>query len=98
MGFKMVKQKKDMQILLDPKDQDWRLKLILAYYSMSLTPAFLLEGCISTLIKARISAGSYEVGNSVTEVAPMFKILRTYAHLFRNESMIDLEESDVAMM
>ena len=47
----MKSENRDIRIFLDQKDKDWRCKLILAYYSMNLVPAFLLEGCIATLIK-----------------------------------------------
>ena len=47
---------------MEPKDQDWRCKLMLAYYGTCLIPAFLIEGCLSTLIKSAVSQGTYEVG------------------------------------
>ena len=65
IGFKTKKAKKDLLIMLDPKDQDWRCKLILAYYSMSLVPALLIEGCLATLIKSSVRNGTYEVGKPV---------------------------------
>ena len=52
LGFKMQKKGKDRMILLEPIETDWRCKLILAYYNMNLMPAFLLEGCLCTLISA----------------------------------------------
>lgn len=66
--------------MLDPKDQDWRCKLILAYYSMSLVPALLIEGCLATLIKSAVRSGTYD-GKPV-ELQPFFGIISNYAELF----------------
>ena len=97
LGFKIEKAKKDLIIKLDHKEQDWRCKLILAYYSGSLIPAFLLEGCLSTLIKSAMSRKSYELGESVA-VALLFKIVRFYADLFQNESLTNYQsDPDVIM-
>ncbi len=97
MGFHMETYKKDKKILLDVKEEDWRCKLVLAYYSLSLTPALLIEGCISTLIKSRVSTGSYEVGKE-SELAPMLKVVQIYADLFKNELMVDLEAGEQQIM
>ncbi len=93
MGFEMETYKKDKKILLDIKEEDWRCKLVLAYYGLNLTPALLIEGCICTLIKSRVSTGSYEVGKE-SELAPMLKIVQIYADLFKNELMVDLESGE----
>ena len=37
-------------MLLQDAKKDWALNLILAYYSMSLIPAFMLEGYYSQLL------------------------------------------------
>ena len=79
------------------KEQDWHCKLILAYYSMNLVPALLLEGCLSTLIKSALSNGTYEVGHPV-ELAPLFKVVHTYADLFRNESLSKAEVNDEVIL
>ena len=50
LGFKTKPLKKDTEICLKKIEEDWRCKLILAYYSTSLMPAFLLEGCLATII------------------------------------------------
>ena len=47
---------------------------MLAYYSMSLVPALLIEGCLSTLIKSSVRNGTYEVGNAV-KLEPFFGII-----------------------
>ena len=57
LGFKMQSKQKDKMILLEPLEKEWRCKLILAYYNMSLMPAFLLDGCMCTLIKTAILTG-----------------------------------------
>lgn len=81
IGFKLKKVKKDFNILLDQKDRDWHCKVILAYYSMNLVPAFLLEGCVATLIKNAISKGSYKLGE-FTELEFFFPLVKTYSELF----------------
>ena len=86
LGFKMKSVNRDVKIELDQKDKDWRCKLILAYYGMNLVPAFLLEGCIATLIKTAMSKGDYDRERWV-ELEPLFSITRTYADLFKNESI-----------
>ena len=58
LGFKTKKiNKRDQMINLEVK-QDWRCLLILSYYSMNLIPAFLLEGCLCTIIKVEIENGA----------------------------------------
>jgi len=60
LGFETEKvTRKELRIALDRKDKDWSCKLMLAYYSASLVPAFLIEGCLSTLIKTALSQGTY---------------------------------------
>ena len=86
LGFKIKKVNRDLSISLDQKDKDWRCKLILAYYSMNLVPACLLEGCIATLIKTAMSKGDYDM-NRWVELKPLMQITRTYADLFKNESL-----------
>ena len=92
LGFKTTKQKKDLRINLDPKETDWRCKLILAYYSMNLIPAFLLEGCMCTVIKSAFSSGSFSIGKPV-EIDPLLRVLRMYADLFKNETLTAVDAS-----
>ena len=48
LGFKVTEStKRDCKILLNKKDEDLKVKLILAHYSMSLMPLFMMEGCLS---------------------------------------------------
>ena len=97
LGFATKKKGKDLEILLDPIESDWRCKLILAYYSMNLMPAFLLEGAICTLIKSAVSSGEYHLDKPV-EIAPLMKVVRLYADLFKNETMQTYEvQSDIIM-
>ena len=81
LGFQIKKVKKDFRIQLDQKDKDWRCKLILAYYSMNLVQAFLLEGCLATLINTAMSKNKYSLGEPF-ELAPLMRIATTYADLF----------------
>ena len=98
LGFKTEKiNRKESKIQLQPKDKDWRCKLMLAYYSTCMIPAFLIEGCLSTLIKSAVSLGTYQVGQSV-EIAPLFDIITIYADLFRGESLAKLEPTHNVVM
>ena len=67
LGFKMNKvTKKDAQILLNYREEDLRVKLILAHYSMQLMPAFLIEGCLSIFLKnAVLSDENYFEGKPI---------------------------------
>ena len=66
LGFKMNQvTKKDCNILLNLKEEDLRLKLILAHYSMNLMPAFLIEGCISIYLKNEVLTEEYFDGKKV---------------------------------
>lgn len=86
LGLKTKPLKKDTEIMLSVLEQDWRTKLMLAYYSMSLIPAFLLEGCLTTLIKSSFASGEVTIDQQV-ELKPLFKILKVYANLFSNEHL-----------
>ena len=97
LGFKCVKAKKDLEIKLDPKDKDWKCKLILAYHSMNLTPVFLLEGCIATLILSNLSKGDFLVSDSV-ELATIFKVLAIYQDIFASEILTKFKASPDQMM
>ena len=79
--------KKDSRILLHPSLNDWHFKLILAYYSMSLIPAFLLEGCLGNLIKNAFSSGNHAI-EKPSDLGPIFKELYMYADLFQNEGIV----------
>ena len=57
LGFKMQSLKKDKMILLGPIKNEWRTKLILAYYNMNLMPVFLLEGCLCTFLQSSMLPG-----------------------------------------
>ena len=75
LGFKMQKiDKRDSKIILDLKEKDWRSLLILAYYSMSLMPAFLLEGCMASIIKSRAISGEFTIDKPL-ELYPLFNLL-----------------------
>ena len=58
LGFKTKKINKRDQIINLEVKQDWRCLLILSYYSMNLIPAFLLEGCLCTIIKVEMENGT----------------------------------------
>ena len=89
LGFKTeTVSKKDSKVILLPSVNDWHCKLILAYYSMSLIPAFLLEGCLANLIKNAVITGNHQIGK-LGELNPIFKALRMYADLFQNEGFVE---------
>ena len=44
---------------MNPKEDDLRCKLILAYYSMNLMPAFLIEGCLAVFLKNEVITENY---------------------------------------
>ena len=93
LGFKTQKiDKRDSKIILDVKDKDWRNLLILAYYSMSLMPAFLLEGCMASIIKSREMSGEFTPDKPL-ELLPLFNLLGKYENLFKNEHMYEYEGS-----
>lgn len=65
--------KNDCKILLNPKEDDLRVKLILSYYSMNLMPAFLIEGCLSVFLKNEvITDENYDVKPVL--MSPLFKV------------------------
>ena len=90
LGFKTKKINKDMNINLEIK-QDWRSLLLLSYYSMNLIPAFLLEGCLCTIIKVDMENGSIMDGQPI-ELDPLFMELQMFEELFRNEHMYAYED------
>ena len=64
LGFKINPiSKKDSNILLNLREEDLRVKLILAYYSMGLMPAFLFEGCLSIFLKKEVLNGVSNLAN-----------------------------------
>ena len=79
-----------MNINLEIK-QDWRSLLLLSYYSMNLIPAFLLEGCLCTIIKVDMENGSIMDGQPI-ELDPLFMELQMFEELFRNEHMYAYED------
>lgn len=96
LGFKMQSLKKDKMILLGPIKNEWRTKLILAYYNMNLMPVFLLEGCLCTFLKSSMLPGGGKKNpiSEPIELNQLFKILCSYADLFRNEHMTSNDESE----
>jgi len=85
LGFKMTMvTKNDCKILLDPKEDDLRVRLILAHYSMNLMPAFLIEGCLSIFLKNEVLTKDYYDGKPVL-MGPLYEIIKLYANLFKNE-------------
>jgi len=76
--------KKDCKILLNLKEEDLRVKLILAHYSMNLMPAFLIEGCLSIFLKNEVLTNEYYDGKPIA-LRPLYDILILYEELFRNE-------------
>ena len=98
LGFKTQKiDKRDSKIILDVKEKDWRNLLILAYYSMSLMPAFLLEGCMASIIKSRMMSGEFTISKPL-ELLPLFNLLGKYENLFKNEHMYEYEGSQEIFM
>jgi len=66
LGFKMTEiTKNECKILLNPKEDDLRVKLILAHYSMHLMPAFLNEGCLSIFLKNEVLTKDYYDGKPI---------------------------------
>lgn len=85
LGFTMNQAtKKDCKILLNLKEEDLRVKLILAHYSMNLMPAFLIEGCLSIFLKNEVLTNEYYDGKPVN-MRPLYDIMELYEELFRNE-------------
>jgi len=74
--------RKDAQILLNIKEEDVRVKLILAHYSMQLMPAFLLEGCLCIYLKSAVVNENYTDGMPVA-IRPCLEIMKLYADLFK---------------
>ena len=81
-------------IMLQPIKNEWRTKLILAYYNMNLMPVFLLEGCMCTVVKSSMLSGKENPVNEPIELKWLFKILCSYADLFKNEHMTSNDESE----
>lgn len=85
LGFTISQAtKKDCKILLNLKEEDLRVKLILAHYSMNLMPAFLIEGCLSMFLLNEVAMDEYYDGKPVT-MSPLYDIIILYEKLFRNE-------------
>ena len=89
LGFTTKEEtKKDCKILLNLKEEDLRVKLILAHYSMMLMPAFLIEGCLSIFLKNEILTDDYTDGKPIA-MRPLYDIIILYEELFRNEHFYD---------
>ena len=89
LGFNVSQvTKKDCKILLNLKEEDLRVKLILAHYSMNLMPAFLIEGCLSIFLKNEVLTNQYYDGKPIA-MRPLYDILMLYEELFRNEHFHD---------
>ena len=98
LGFRLGQvTKKDSQILLNPKEDDLRVKLILAHYSMQLIPAFLIEGCLSIFLKSEVLTDDYHDGKPI-EMRPLFDITNLYESIFRNESFATFSVSKEIML
>lgn len=89
LGFVLTnKTRKDSTIVLKVKEEDLRVKLILAHYSMHLMPAFLMEGCLSIYLKNElIENGDYKDGMAVA-MRPCYAIMKFYKDLFKNETFL----------
>ena len=60
LGFKMKNlSKNEGKILLNTKEDDLRVRLILAYYSMPLVQSFLMEGCLAMYLKNEVLTNDY---------------------------------------
>ena len=53
---------------------------------MNLIPAFLLEGCLSTIIKSAVLSGRQSIDTPIG-LNTIYKLLTLYACLFRNENL-----------
>lgn len=52
LGFKVTsKGKSTAEVLLNPKEDDLRVKLGLAHYSLQLSSIFILEGIVAQIVK-----------------------------------------------
>jgi len=54
---------------------------------MSLVPAFLIEGCLATLINTALAKNKYQVGEPF-ELEPLMRIGATYADMLLNETIL----------
>ena len=88
LGFKLNQvTRKDAQILLNVKEEDLRVKLILAHYSMQLMPAFLTEGCLSIYLKNKVIENDYRDGMPVA-MRPCLEVMKLYVDLLKNETFL----------
>ena len=79
--------------MLNSKEEDLRVKLILAHYSMQLMPAFIIEGCLSIFLKNAVFANdSYQDGTPV-QMQPLYEIIILYADLLKHESYRNIDIS-----
>lgn len=62
---------------------------------MNLVPAFLLEGCLATLIKNAVVSGDI---NMPIELSPLLQATRLYADLFKNEHLNNYEVKEDIFM
>ena len=99
LGFALNQvTRKDAQILLNVKEEDLRVKLILAHYSMQLMPAFLIEGCLSIYLKnAIIENGNYREGMPVA-MRPCLDVMKLYADLLKNETFLSNDLSKETLL
>lgn len=67
-----------------------RVKLILGHYSMSLMPAFLIEGCLSIFLMNEVLTEENPEGKMIA-MRPLFDIVQLYADLFKNEHFFNLD-------
>lgn len=85
LGFPLTKKtKKDATIVLSLKEEDLKVQLQLAHYSMQLLPTFLLEGCLSIFLKNEVLTPEYYQGKPLI-MKPLIEIIKLYDDLFRNE-------------
>ena len=98
LGFHMKQlTKKDCNILLNLKEEDLRVKLILAHYSMKLMPAFLIEGCLSIFLKREVLTDEYHDGKQIM-MGPLYDVVVFYEKLFRNEHFSDYQISKESVL
>lgn len=92
LGFQMTQvTKNNCKILLNPKDDDLRVKLILAYYSMNLMPAFLIEGCLSVFLKNEVITNDQYFDGKHVVMKPLLEVCQFYGDLFVNEHFTVLD-------
>ena len=76
--------------MLNLKEEDLRVRLILSHYSMNLMPAFLIEGCVAIFIQNEILTDEYFDGKPIA-MLPLLDIIILYHDLFQNEHFMNFK-------